>query len=414
MSEYTDGFDFDRLLSPIAVDAFFQLHWERRPLSLLRNRSDYYAGLFAPTEVDTLLYFTRPLFSSAAAGSGQQAPHPTVLRGLLQESAAPGGDLRLSELRKLYSQGQTILLHGLQFRSPNVARLCRNLELSLRHPVNVNLYLTPAHAQGFSPHYDDHDVFIIQIDGVKHWRLYGSGKDLPLKSDEQMVPRERLGAAQEEVILHPGDLLYMPRGHVHEAFTTEQPSLHLTIGVEVFRWADLLASAVACLSQKERGLRQAVPVGLLCNDRAALLEQQFRQVLELLSNRAELEDALAQLGERLVGQLPELPDGHFTEPLEWEDVGLDTLLCRRPGLLCQVLDEGESVSIVFPGNRLRGPEKIAPALRFLASHPGCFTARALPDELGDAAKLTLIRRLIREGLLTRAAASELRGAPSGR
>ena len=40
--------------------------------------------------------------------------------------------------------------------------------------VNIffNRYLTPAGTQGFAPHYDDIEAFILQLEGKKHWRLY--------------------------------------------------------------------------------------------------------------------------------------------------------------------------------------------------------------------------------------------------
>ena len=33
-------------------------------------------------------------------------------------------------------------------------------------------YLTPPGTQGFAPHYDDIEAFILQLEGKKHWRLY--------------------------------------------------------------------------------------------------------------------------------------------------------------------------------------------------------------------------------------------------
>lgn len=33
-------------------------------------------------------------------------------------------------------------------------------------------YLTPPGTQGFAPHYDDIEAFILQLEGKKYWRLY--------------------------------------------------------------------------------------------------------------------------------------------------------------------------------------------------------------------------------------------------
>ena len=393
--------DFERLLQPLDSATFFREHWEQRRLVLARNDPSYYAGLFAAGDVDALIYFGRTRFLDAERSL--QGASSTVLRGLPQEGEPPGasGGLGLLELRKLHAEKKTVLVHSLQLRVPAVAALARSLEAALHYPVNVNMYLTPAGAQGFGPHFDDHDVFIMQLEGYKHWRLYPPTRELPLKFEEPMVPRERLTGPVEEVRMEPGDLLYLPRGFVHEAFTSEQASLHLTVGVEVFRWADLLASALACASRDTLGLREAVPpgwVGLAAPTDA--MRERFRQLLRQLAEEARLDDALAHLGEQFVAQLPALPDGRFAEPLDPERIELDTSLEKRPGTICHIVDEGDTVSARFPGSSIRGPRSIAPALRFVAAAPGPFTARALPDDLSDRSKLILLRRLVREGLVT--------------
>jgi ribosomal protein L16 Arg81 hydroxylase len=397
----TDTFDFTNMIWPVQPDAFFRENWEKCPLVLSRKDARHYAGLFTSSDVDSLIYFSRPKFLGAEGY--QQSSSPSVLRGVFQERQGLGGanDPGILELSKLYTNGKTVLVHNLQLRVPAVATLCRSLEITLHHPVNVNMYLTPPGAQGFGPHYDDHDVFIVQLDGIKHWRLYGAVRELPLKSDETTVPRERLNGPVQEARLEAGDLLYLPRGHIHEAFTAEKASLHLTVGVEVFRWADLLINAVTSLGRQNVRFRRALPAGWMDTGMASdSMRKNFRELLQLLGGEAQIDEAVAQLSEHFVGQLPALPDGRFTEPLSLEHIELDTVLEKRPGVICRVVVEGESVCVQFPGSGVTGPSKIAPALRFIAATTGKFTVRTLPDDLSDSAKLTLVRRLILEGLLT--------------
>lgn len=45
------------------------------------------------------------------------------------------------------------------------------LELFFRAPVGCNAYLTPPGRQGFAPHSDDIDAFILQLEGTKRWVL---------------------------------------------------------------------------------------------------------------------------------------------------------------------------------------------------------------------------------------------------
>ena len=84
----------------------------------------------------------------------------------------------------------------------------------------------------------------------------------PLASDTVGTPAQPLGAARE-VCLKPGDLLSVPRGHVHDAYTSDSYSLHLTVGINVYRWADLIQHAVTCASRREPRFRRAIPGGAL-------------------------------------------------------------------------------------------------------------------------------------------------------
>jgi hypothetical protein len=68
-------------------------------------------------------------------------------------------------------------------------------------------------------------------------------------------------------------------------------------------------------------------------------------------------------------------------------------------VICRVVREGDQVVLQAPGARIDGPASIAPALHFIA-RTRRFTPAALPDDLSADAKLALIRRLLREKLLT--------------
>src|SRR5207248_4395413 len=78
------------------------------------------------------------------------------------------------ELHQVYEQGRTIVVMTMQHRWPPAAVLCRCLEAAFHCPVHANMYLTPKGAQGFDAHFDPHEVFVLQLEGRKTWRLYGS------------------------------------------------------------------------------------------------------------------------------------------------------------------------------------------------------------------------------------------------
>ena len=140
--------------------------------------------------------------------------------------------------------------------------LCRDLEAALHHPVNASMFLTPRNSQGVPAHFDSVEAFVLQLEGSKHWRIYKPTVDLPLKEAYEPIPGEQVGAPIQEVHIKAGDLMYLPRGFIHEAYAAEETSLHITVAVSVFRWADLMRLALARLVANDVRFRRQCPSGL--------------------------------------------------------------------------------------------------------------------------------------------------------
>ena len=156
---------------------------------------------------------------------------------------------------------------SLQAASGAVATLVRELRAVVPH-VFCNMYLTPPHARAVDAHADDRDVVVIQLKGRKRWRVQLKDPPVPFPvTDEQVgkggreVPDGTLRAADPSctltATLEEGDVLYIPRGFVHEAATGDDaPSLHLTLAVPTHDWS-WAATASRVLEQ----LKQAPPAG---------------------------------------------------------------------------------------------------------------------------------------------------------
>jgi hypothetical protein len=331
---------------------------------------------------------------------GTQTPAKTFVQGCLPDRPAaptehyPG----IGEVRQSFASGRTVVIRSMQHRWPAVAALCRNLEAVFQCPVHTNLYLTPPRSQGFEPHFDTHEVFALQIDGTKTWRLYDFAADRPLADAKTGLRRSDLGTPRE-VRLEPGDLLYLPRGYAHEAFTTTGPSLHLTVGVNVFRWVDLLHEALADVAGRDVRFRASVPPGaLLSNTLPDSVTTTFQQLLQALPQTATVGEAAHRLATRFFDGLEPLPSGHFAFDPADAPIGLATVLVKRPGAICRVLADADLAMLEFPGGRLGGPARIAPALRYLAEIDR-FAVQEMPEMSADA-KLVLARRAVHEGLFT--------------
>jgi hypothetical protein len=135
--------------------------------------------------------------------------------------------------------GYSIVVNWMQFRWPAVAQLAEAFEAVFGHQTNINLYYTPGNEQAFPLHYDETDVFVLQLSGSKVWALHE--KAVPFaRTDEKRLSDgalKKFGVAREHT-MQPGDMLYIPRGVPHTArnLRSDAPSSHLTVGTHADLW----------------------------------------------------------------------------------------------------------------------------------------------------------------------------------
>eukprot|EP00884_Botryococcus_braunii_P007556 jgi/Botrbrau1/16801/Bobra.150_2s0029.2 len=172
---------------------------------------------------------------------------------------------------ELFKQGWSVRVLHPQRWCDRLWEVMSRLEDYFGQGIGCNAYLTPPASQGFAPHWDDIDAFIVQLAGQKRWRLYApctEAEVLPMHSSEDLSPGE-LGELMYEVVLQPGDVLYMPRGTVHQAEAlSDHHSLHITLSVNQRNsWSDFLQAAipqaVGLASDEEVDLRRTLPFNWL-------------------------------------------------------------------------------------------------------------------------------------------------------
>jgi hypothetical protein len=151
----------------------------------------------------------------------------------------PIHDVDVPVLHERLRDGATLILDAVNEFGGPLQKLCAGLADEFAASSQANLYACWGASQGFDVHWDDHDVFVIQLEGAKRWRLYGSTRAAPLRRDlgeEHPRPAEPL----EETVLRAGDMLYLPRGYWHAAVGLGEPSLHITVGLTRKTGHDLL------------------------------------------------------------------------------------------------------------------------------------------------------------------------------
>jgi hypothetical protein len=238
-------------------------------------------------------------------------------------------------------------------------------------------------------HHDTHDVFSLQVAGEKRWLVYEPVWELPLKN--QRYKAETMGepgAPVLDVTLRAGDTLYLPRGWLHEAKTSETDSLHITVGVSVYTWIDAFRAAVdACAA--DVAFRRA-PDGESADGLVERLAEELRP--ERVERRRR---------RKLVRTRRPILGGQLTQLRALDGLDLDTLVERRPTVIFDLA--GSTLS--FEGKDLSFPEEAAEDLAYAARADEPFTAADLPGDLDDEGRLVLVRRLVREGFLLLSAAA---------
>ena len=386
--------DFTQLIHPLEPEHFFDVYWEQKPLHLPRRSPAYYQHLLKMEDVDSILQFSRPKPPELLVVQNQEQMLP-------ERYVTPTGDLNLNQLYKAYDEGYSIIVNGLdRFWGP-MSACCQALRAYLNHHTIANMYLAPRQAKSLKPHFDTHDVFALQTEGSKRWKIYEPLQSTPLLGTFQpIIPESQLPPLVCEVDLEAGDMLYIPRGFVHQAVTLSECSIHLTIGIYPTQWCDLLTQALIDLSMKDERFRQSLPIGFIDHpEQLPSLQTKFEELLETFVKSVRAEDGLARLAERFVYDTTPRADGHFHQVEHMDVIDEKTYLAKRPHMKCRVSTGGWKARIQFPGNTIAGPAHIAPSLAYIASAKNAFRAEELPGTYSLEGKIELARRLVRGGLL---------------
>jgi bifunctional lysine-specific demethylase and histidyl-hydroxylase NO66 len=305
------------------------------------------------------------------------------------------------KLVRLFADGSTLVLQALHRVWPPIIEFCQRLATELGHPVQANAYVTPPQNQGFSNHYDVHDVFVLQLEGSKRWQIHSPVLEAPLRdqpwNDRQAAVASR--AAERpliEAVLEPGDCLYLPRGFLHAAKALGGVSTHLTIGVHSWtRFAladDMARHALEALS-RDPGIRRSLPLGVDFTDPGQLsrdIELVRRSLINAMET-ADLEEILGTLRRSVRGTQRAAPIGPLRQLRDAYRITGTVRIALRKHLAASV-DQvgGRSTVRCRAGDFPLQEEDVAPMKTLLESG----FARA--DDLG----LDLARRLVLAGLAT--------------
>ena len=304
-----------------------------------------------------------------------------------------------------FAGGATIVLQGLHRLWPPLIDFVRGMVDDLGHPTQANAYVTPPENQGFDPHYDVHDVFVLQVAGQKRWIVHEPVHPDPLPSQPWTEHRDAIAerAAEPPVIdavLSPGDALYLPRGWIHSAKALEATSIHLTIGVAAVTGVDVVRAVVDALAADVE-FRKSLPMGIDVADHGAMAATATKVMAELADTfRQRTAEFSASGAERLARVHAERTRPAPVRPLASLDAARHAdavAVAWRRGLVTTIERNADTVVLRLPDRSVTFPSSCGPAVEALR-HGLTADASTVPG-LDHDDSTVLIRRLLRESIV---------------
>ena len=189
------------LLGGLSCATFMRMHWHKAPLLVrqalpaglaLLPRNELFA-LAAREEVESRLVWREPL------GGAWQMRH---------------GPLPRRALPPIRQGGWTLLVQGLDLHLDAAAALLECFTFIPRARLDDLMLSYATHRGGVGPHVDAYDVFLLQVQGRRRWRIAPPG-DAAFKPARPLKILKRFKPTQEW-LLEPGDMLYLPPGWAHD------------------------------------------------------------------------------------------------------------------------------------------------------------------------------------------------------
>jgi len=323
---------------------FVRDYFERLPLHAERQAAVLQLLPTLPEFAETLQLITSDALTLRR--SGKTPPTPCFASGIPD----------LSAVWAQFYDGASIVADRLHCFDERTRRMSTQLSYELAHRVGVNAYLSPLGGGAFDTHYDTHDVLVVQIAGEKAWLLYERPSQVPAFTAKQHVdlPKDALeGRLLREVLMRPGDVLYLPRGMPHRAETVRGCSLHFSFGLVPIDWAEVLEIAIGILRKDDPAYRKHVSPDVFVEPATQLNATAVFEFANNACTKAVLDKVLQTIRKQLLQESAPAP----RPVLDLYDA--ESFVGWSAGVFCEITESVDGSLIVSNGvkaTKLAGSE----------------------------------------------------------
>ncbi len=195
------------LLGGMSAQRFMQRHWQRKPLLIRQAIAGFAppldrAALFALAQSEAV---ESRLIIGASATKGWQLRHGPFARRALPALKRPDW---------------TLLVQGVDLHDQAVHELLNRFRFVPDARLDDVMVSYATEGGGVGPHFDSYDVFLLQAHGQRRWRI-GRQKDQTLQQGQPLKILQNF-VAEQEFVLSPGDMLYLPPGYAHDGVALDE------------------------------------------------------------------------------------------------------------------------------------------------------------------------------------------------
>ena len=331
------------LLGGLTPAQFMRHHWQKKPL-LVRQ---------------AIPGFTAPLSrADLFALAGQEGVESRLVQQTDDVWKLQHGPFARRALPPLQRPDWTLLVQGVDLHNDSVHALMQQLRFVPDARLDDVMISYASDGGGVGPHFDSYDVFLLQAHGQRRWRI-GRQKDLSLRDD---VPMKILShfEPEEEYVLEPGDMLYLPPRWAHDGIAQGE-CMTYSVGFRVPERTDLAQELLVRLADEDDGATAA----LLYRDAKQPAVAQPAEIPATLQEfaRDALQRALAQPRalERALGE-------YLTEPKSnvWFEPGPEGVLLEQVVLDRRTRMMYDADHVFINGESYRAAGRDATLMRQLA------------------------------------------------
>lgn len=383
------------IIAPIAEEDFFDNYYEKKLLHISRNNPNYFDDIINLEDIDSIIdsgHLYYPDFNLKKK-EGQNALQPWLNDALKN----PTLKINQGELYRQVAAGQTLIINTIEKWLPKFNHFMVSMGNRLGVEHSANVYITPPKEQGFSWHYDDHDVCILQIMGNKVWSLIEEDSSLPDANFKSKSPRIEAPEHSTQIILKAGDMLYIPRGMYHKAVTEDVASVHVTLAIHSVKRYQLFDHFIEEVRKEKLFRKSILSTNTSNSDKQEILNAAKEFAIDYFSN-LDLSTAEKTWDQSIARKVASVNKNRLTSILEINNLNLNSEVRLNPNVILDVSSGKKFVEIKANGKELKYPIFMQQALmRLLDTNP--VLLKKLVKEIPEKHLLDLAKKLITEGFI---------------